>query len=752
MKKSFLASLLAVELVMLQAYADDVFVKNIKVEGLQRVEKETVLSYLNLQKGTNISQDELDGSFKRLYDTGLFSDINFDTTGDVLVITVTENPIIGKRAFDGNDKIDDKILETEVQLGPRSVYDKAKVQQDVQRILDVYRRTGRYSVTVEPKIIERAENRVDLIYEIDEGAAAKIDKINFLGNTHYSNSDLQDEIMSKESRWYRIFSSSETYDAEKMNYDKELLRRFYTNRGYADFDVRSAVAELSSDNKSFILTFLLEEGPRYKVDKIVINSAINDVDTKPLYKDVEFDEGDWFNASLVDKSISSITESLGRKGFAFVDVNAEYVRHPEDGKIEVVFEISESRRVFVDRIKITGNDRTLDKVIRREFRLDEGDALNVSKLRDSRRNIENLSFFGKVDIQTEQTGDDKADINVNVEEKSTGYFNVGIGYSTTNGALVRAGVTENNFRGRGQEVGFNVGVSQRTKDYDLSFTEPYFLGRRLSAGADLFMQEQDYEDEASYDTENIGGRLRFGWNYTDDFYHYARYTISQNKVKNVKSYASEFIKAEQGKSNASVLGETFVYDKRDSSVNTKDGYYLSFGNDFSGVGGDEKYNKFDAKAYKFYTFADYYTLKLFATGGYIVGYNGENVRLSNRYYLGGQTMRGFEYAGIGARDKSTGDALGGNWMMYSGAEITFPIGLDELGIKGRTFWDLGVLGKPDNFDSSKINYSSKIRQSVGFGFDWMSPMGQIDIDFGFAVNKEKYDKTEVFRLNFGTSL
>jgi outer membrane protein insertion porin family len=752
MKKSFLASLLAVELVMLQAYADDVFVKNIKVEGLQRVEKETVLSYLNLQKGTNISQDELDGSFKRLYDTGLFSDINFDTTGDVLVITVTENPIIGKRAFDGNDKIDDKILETEVQLGPRSVYDKAKVQQDVQRILDVYRRTGRYSVTVEPKIIERAENRVDLIYEIDEGAAAKIDKINFLGNTHYSNSDLQDEIMSKESRWYRIFSSSETYDAEKMNYDKELLRRFYTNRGYADFDVRSAVAELSSDNKSFILTFLLEEGPRYKVDKIVINSAINDVDTKPLYKDVEFDEGDWFNASLVDKSISSITESLGRKGFAFVDVNAEYVRHPEDGKIEVVFEISESRRVFVDRIKITGNDRTLDKVIRREFRLDEGDALNVSKLRDSRRNIENLNFFGKVDIQTEQTGDDKADINVNVEEKSTGYFNVGIGYSTTNGALVRAGVTENNFRGRGQEVGFNVGVSQRTKDYDLSFTEPYFLGRRLSAGADLFMQEQDYEDEASYDTENIGGRLRFGWNYTDDFYHYARYTISQNKVKNVKSYASEFIKAEQGKSNASVLGETFVYDKRDSSVNTKEGYYLSFGNDFSGVGGDEKYNKFDAKAYKFYTFADYYTLKLFATGGYIVGYNGENVRLSNRYYLGGQTMRGFEYAGIGARDKSTRDALGGNWMMYSGAEITFPIGLDELGIKGRTFWDLGVLGKPDNFDSSKINYSSKIRQSVGFGFDWMSPMGQIDIDFGFAVNKEKYDKTEVFRLNFGTSL
>ncbi|MBO6281538.1 MAG: outer membrane protein assembly factor BamA [Alphaproteobacteria bacterium] len=752
MKKILYVGLLS-SLVSLQAYAEDFYIKQIDIEGLQRVEKETVLSYMSVQAESTVSQDDLDSSFRSLYNTGLFSDINFDTTDrNTLKITVKENPIIGKRAFDGNDKIDDKVLEAEVQLGPRSIFDKAKVQQDVQRILDVYRKTGRYSVTVDPKIIEREENRVDLIYEIDEGTAAKIDKINFLGNVHYSASDLQDEIMSKESRWYRFFSSAENYDAEKMEYDKELLRRFYTSRGYADFSVQSAVAELSEDRKSFILTFTLEEGPRYEVGKTEIISNINGVDTKSLYKDLEIEEGDWFNSEGVEKSVSEMTETLGKKGFAFVDVSPEYNRRPEDGKIDVNFVINESERIFINRINITGNDRTLDEVIRREFRLDEGDALNVSKLRDSRRNIENLNFFSKVDIQTDSVGDDKVDVNTKVEEKSTGYFNVGIGYSTTNGALLRAGVTENNFRGKGQELGFNIGFSERTKDYDINFTEPYFLGRRLSAGIDLFMQDQDYKDEASYDTRTTGARTRFGWKYTDNLYHMARYTYSTNKIRNVKSYASEYVKAEQGSATTSAFGQTLVYDKRDSAVNTKEGYYLLFGHDVSGLGGDTKYNRFDAKVYKFYTFYDYYTLKLFSTGGYIVGYGGEDVRMSDRYYLGGQTMRGFEFAGIGARDKQTDDALGGNWMMYSGAELTFPIGLDELGIKGRTFWDLGALGKPDNFNSQKIDYTSKLRSSVGFGFDWMSPMGKINIDFGFPVSKAPYDETEVFRLNFGTSL
>lgn len=558
--------------------------------------------------------------------------------------------------------------------------------------------------------------------------------------------------MSKESRWYRIFSSSENYDAEKTNYDKELLRRFYFKRGYADFRVVSAVAELSPDSKSFVLTYVLDEGKRYKINDVSITSDITDVNPDDFKQYLEIEAGDWYNNDKVEKTVTVLTDELGKKGFAFVDVNPELVKNTETGEINVIFHINEGERIFVDRINISGNTRTHDEVIRREFRIEEGDAFNVSKIKDSRRNVENLDYFSKVDIDTVAKDANKADLNVNVEEKSTGYFNVGIGYSTVNGALVRAGVTENNFRGLGQRLSVDAGVSERSQDYNISFTEPYFLDRRLRAGFDLFRTDEDYQDESSYDSSSTGGRLRMGWNYTDDLSQQVRYTLRDDEISNVGHGASQYIKDEEGSYVDSSVGQTIVYDKRDSYISPKEGYYLSFGNDVSGAGGDEKYLKFDAKAYQYYTLADYYTFKFFVNAGYITGYGGKDVRLPNRYYLGGSTLRGFDVAGIGARDKYTGDALGGNWMVYTGGEVTFPIGLDELGIKGRTFVDMGMLGKPDNMNRADIEYSSSPRVAAGFGFQWLSPMGQIDIDFGFPIVKEDYDETQVFRLNFGTRL
>ncbi len=751
MKKTQLVTI--VSCLLAAGGADAAVVRQIKVDGLQRVERETVLSYVNVKSGDDVSSQDLNSAFKKLYTTGLFSDVSFDIKGDVLTIKVDENPIINKRFFDGNDKVDDKMLETEVQLGPRSIYTPAKVQEDVQRILTVYKRVGRYAATVEPKVIKRDQNRVDLIFEIDEGPLAKITKINFIGNKHYSDSDLQDEILSKETRWWRIFSSSENYDPEKSNYDKELLRRFYNNRGYADFRVVSSVAELSPDNESFVITTVLEEGVRYKVKKVNINSELPDLNTDGLIEMLEVEPGDWYNAAKIEKSVYTLTDEIGKRGFAFVEVEPELNKNMETGEMEVNFRVMEGARVFIDKINITGNNRTYDEVIRREFRINEGDAFNAAKIRASRRNIENLNYFSKVDIQTQPTDDDnKADINVDVTEKSTGYFNVGIGYSTVNGALIRTGVTENNFMGKGQQLGFDIGVSERVQDYNINFTEPYFLDRPLSAGIDLFRSESDYQDEASYDEDSTGGRLRLGWKYTDDLSQSVRYTLRQDEIKNVSRSASIYIQREEGKYVGSSFGQTLYYDKRDSAIDPKDGYFLSFGNDVAGAGGDEKYLKFDAKAYWYNTFFDYYTLKMFVNGGYITGYDHENVRLSQRYFLGGSTMRGFDSAGIGARDKYTNDALGGNWMIYSGAELIFPIGLDEVGIKGRTFVDAGVLGKPDDVSYKIVEYSDKPRVSVGFGFSWMSPMGKIDIDFGFPVVKEDYDETEVFRLNFGTSL
>lgn len=754
MKKISLATLMFSLALSCRVEAAEIYVSQIEVDGLQRVERETVLSYLNVEQGSSVSQEYLNSSMKRLFETGLFADINIDARGNgVLAVKVVENPVINKRVFDGNDKVDDTLLESEVQLKSGSIYNIAKVQDDVQRILEVYKRSGRYATVVEPKIIKRDQNRVDLVYEISEGPTAAISKVNFIGNHHYSDDDLQSEIMSKESRWYRLFSSSENYDPEKTNYDKELLRRFYLKRGYADFRVLSAVAELSPDKKSFVVTYVLDEGPRYKLEDVRIQSMIKDVDVAALSGQVQQEKGDWYNADLAERSVYALTEELGKKGFAFVDVTPE-LEKTSGNKMVLTFNIAEGQRVFVDRINITGNTRTEDEVIRREFRIDEGDAFNAAKIRASRRNVENLNYFSKVDIQTEPNPNDdsKADINVNVEEKSTGAFNVGVGYSTVNGALFRAGIAENNFQGKGQKLSADVAVSQRTSEYDLSFTEPYFMGRRLSAGIDLFRTEEDYQDEGSYDSESTGGRLRLGWNYTDDFAQYLRYTLKEDKISNVDRNASIYIKEEEGRYSNSSIGQTMVYDKRDSAINPKEGYYLSFGNDVAGLGGDEKYLKFDGKAYKYFTLADYYTFKLFINGGYITGYGDENVRLSNRYYLGGSTLRGFEFAGIGARDKFTKDALGGNWMIYSGAEMSFPIGLDEVGVRGRTFVDMGILGKPDDINEDYVEYSDTPRVAAGFGFQWQSPMGQIDVDLAFPIVKEDYDETEVFRLNFGSRL
>lgn len=549
--------MLIVLLAAFEVRAASVYVRDIKVEGLERVEVETVLSYVDIKKNTIIDDAKMDASLKQLYATGLFNDVSLNMKNDgLLIIKVAENPIINKVLFDGNDKVDDEMLKGELQLAPRSTYSRAKVQEDVQRILEIYKRTGRYAVVVEPQIIERDQNRVDLIFKIDEGPLASINKVNFVGNKHYSDDDLQSEIMSKESRWYRIFSSAENYDSEKTNYDKELLRRFYFKRGYADFRVVSAVAELSPDKKSFVLTFVLDEGKRYKIRSLDITSDIADVDTAALKPAVQLETGDWYNADKVEKSVTALTDELGKKGFAFVDVEPEMTKDTAAGEIALTFHVKEGERIFVDRINITGNTRTYDKVIRREFRIDEGDAFNVSKIKDSRRNVENLDYFSKVNIETMPKDDNKADINVDVEEKSTGYFNVGVGYSTVNGALVRTGVTENNFRGLGQRLGLDIGVSQRSQEYDVSFTEPYFLNRRLRAGFDLFRTEQDYQDEGSYDSESTGGRLRLGWNYTDDLSQQFRYTLRQDKISNVDSEASYYIKEEAGKYNDSSVGQT----------------------------------------------------------------------------------------------------------------------------------------------------------------------------------------------------
>ena len=446
MKKICLGTFIFGLMASTSALAASAYVKDIKVSGLERVEKETVLSYVDIKPGQNVSDEKLNEALKQLYATGLFEDVAINVNGGTMVINVSENPIISQVLFDGNDKVDDDMLSSEISLSPHSTYSRAKVQDDVRRILEVYKRSGRYAAVVNPEIIRRDQNRVDLIFNIDEGPLATIDKINFIGNTHFSSNELQEAIMSKESRWYRIFSSAENYDAEKTNYDKELLRRFYLKKGYADFRVVSAVAELSPDKKSFTITFVVDEGKRYTIRDVKVVSDIPDVKAEDLMRFVEVETGDRYNSDDIDDTVSALTDELGKKGFAFVDVEPVITKDTATGDADVTFRIKEGARFFIDRINIRGNSRTQDKVIRRELRIEEGDAFNASKIKDSRRNVENLDYFEKVDINTNAKDGNRADLDIDVKEKSTGYFNVGIGYSTVNGALVRTGITENNFQ------------------------------------------------------------------------------------------------------------------------------------------------------------------------------------------------------------------------------------------------------------------------------------------------------------------
>ncbi len=725
-------------------------IRQIVVEGNQRIEPETVRSYMAVTEGDQFDPARLDQSLKSLFATGLFADVAMRRAGEALVVRVVENPIINRIAFEGNQRIDDTQLDAETQLRPRVVYTRAKVQTDVQRILDLYRRSGRYAVTVDPKIIELDQNRVDLVFEINEGSPTYVRRITFIGNSRYSDGSLREEIATKEERWYRFLSSADTYDPDRLTYDRELLRRFYLRNGYADFRVTSAVAELTPDREAFFITFTMDEGERYRFGAIDVNVSLPDLDPESLKGDIVPSEGDWYNADEVERTVQNLTDAIGARGYAFVDVRPRVSRDPETRTINVTFDIQEGPRVFVRRIEINGNVRTLDKVIRREFRLVEGDAFNTAKLRRSRERIRNLGFFEKVEVNNIPAEDapDQTDIIVDVEERATGELSFGVGWSSSVGALFEAGIRERNLLGKGQDLKLNLRLAQRQTEVDLSFTEPYFLDRPLRAGFDVFHITNDYQDTSSYDSTTTGAALRLGWSYNEFLGHQLKYTLQQTEIRNVDEDASRYIREQEGRSTLSQISHTLTYDKRDSVVEPTDGYVVSLANAVAGLGGSEAFVRNDLSGAYYVPLADQWTLRVGGNVGYIYNYDDDPLGIAYRYNLGGENLRGFAYGGAGARDGD--DALGGNWIANGSVELRLPLGLpEELGVTGKIFTDFGVIGEPD-LSSGSYEYSSSIRASVGVGVIWKSPVGPINIDLAQPVLKEDFDETELFRLNFGT--
>jgi outer membrane protein insertion porin family len=728
-------------------------VRQIVVQGTQRIEVETVKSYMALAEGDPYDPDRVDRSLKSLFNTGLFADVTIRRDGDVVVVRVVENPIINRIAFEGNKRIKEEELTQETQLRPRVVYTRSKVQNDVKRILDLYRRNGRFGATVEPKIIQLEQNRVDLVFEINEGEPTYVKRINFIGNHKYGDSRLREVLMTKEERWYRFFSSDDTYDPDRVTYDRELLRRYYLRHGYADFRVTSAVAELTPDREGFFITFTVEEGDRYKFGTADLNANLKDLKADELKPLLTSQPGDWYNADQVEDIVQKLTDALGSRGYAFVDVKPQVKRDRERKVIDITYDITEGPRVYVERIDITGNVRTLDSVIRREFKLVEGDAFNTAKLRRSRQRIKDLNFFEKAEITNvpSETAPDRTVIKVDVQEKSTGEVSFGVGWSTVAGPLVEVSMRERNLLGRGQDVRATASVGTKQNQAVFSFTEPYFLDRQLAAGFDVFAITRKLQTESSYDSSSIGTSLRAGYQISENLRQDWKYTLKRDKIQNVPDSASLFIKEQAGESTLSSVQQTLLWDYRDSKVDPTEGYFFRINNEVAGAGGSERFLRNNFGAGQYFSLDEGVVLGLTGAAGVITGFD-QKVRITERYFLGGDTLRGFANAGVSPRDQATNDALGGLWEYNGTAQVKFPLGLpEELGFGGQVFTDFGAIGNTENSSTGgAINQSSSIRISVGAGVTWKSPMGPVAVDLGFPIKKESFDERELFRFNFGT--
>ncbi|MFP6749888.1 MAG: outer membrane protein assembly factor BamA [Alphaproteobacteria bacterium] len=730
--------------------ASSVVIARIDVQGNQRIEPLTALSYMTIAAGDRYDPGRVDQSLKALFATGLFADVSIRRQGNVLVVNVVENPIINRLAFEGNRRLGDDVLEPEVQLRPRIVYTRSRVQADVRRILQVYRRNGRFAASVDPKVVQLEQNRVDLIFEINEGPVTGIRRIDIIGNRNFDDGVLRRAIATKETRWYRFFSSDDTYDPDRVTLDRELLRKFYLERGYADFRVLSAVADLTHDRTDFFITFTVEEGGLYKFGKVDLTTTLRDLDPESLRPVLTIVEGKTYNAEEIEASIERLNFAVGRRGYAFVDIRPRVNRRRDERMIDLVFQIHEGPRVHIDRINITGNIRTLDKVIRREMKLVEGDAFNTAKLRRSRQQIRRLGFFDKVDIAQRQ-GDtpDKAVIDVDVQERSTGELSFGVGISTTETVVGDISIRERNLLGKGQDLRLTLGLSTTRQQIDLSFTEPYFLDRNLSAGFDVFSRRQNQQDRSSFDEQAQGFSLRSRFPITDNLKQGLRYTLRGDNIENIGNTTSPFIRLDEGEFITSSLAYDLTYDTLDDIALPSTGIIIRGGQEIAGLGGDVRYIKSTASVSYYHPFTRDVVGNASLTGGTIFGI-GQDVRVLNRFFLGGDSFRGFASGGVGPRDAVTDDSIGGNTFFVATGEMRFPIGLpNDFGVLGRAFTQMGVLLDPDVSGANLLD-SNVPRLSVGVGLSWRSPFGPIRVDLAQALIKESFDKDELFRFSFGT--
>lgn len=738
-------------------YAQAFSFSNVVIEGNQRVDNATILAYAGISRGEEVSAAMLNDAYQRIVNSGLFEMVEIDPQGSTLVIRVQEYPVVNVISFEGNKRLKDEDLATLIQSQSRRVYSPSVAESDAGTIAEAYRVSSRLAATVTPKIIRRSDNRVDLVFEITEGKVAEIERLSFVGNKAFSDRRLRQVLETKQAGFLRSFIKRDTYVPERLELDKAVLTEFYLSRGYIDFEVLDASADFSRERDASFVTFTVREGLPHDIGAVTVVSEVEGVDAAEFQAVTKIKTGQTYSPVLIDNNITRMENLALKKGLNFIRVEPRLSRDERNQRVNVEFAIVRGERIFVERIDIEGNATTLDQVVRRQFGTVEGDPFNPREVRQSAERIRALGFFSDAAVEAEPgSSPDQVVVNVDVEEQPTGSLNLGMTYSSENGAGLAVGFSESNFLGRGQSLSVDLNAGTDTKDSSFSFTEPALLGRDLSFSVGGYYRSSERANSV-YNTRNIGFTTGIGFPLGELSGVDLRLRVSEDRISD---YAgdSPIIQGEvdQGALLTVSLGYSYEYDTRISGLNPKGGVLLRFGQDFAGLGGDTKYVETTALALaETRIMNEEVAVRAILEGGAITSFGDSSSRVTERYFGNGK-IRGFEGNGIGPRDTTAtnADALGGDFFAVARFEADFPLGLpEEYGITGGAFLDVGSVWSLENtagFGGSTVDDSFQPRAAVGVSIFWNTPIGPLRFNFSKALVKEDYDKEQSFELTISS--
>ena len=755
LRPTFVAILLSTTMVsdpfLTLAQAETFAFNDVTVEGNERVDAATILSYAGIGRGQAVSSGALNDAYQRIVAAGLFESVELIPQGGTLLIKVKEYPMLNVVDFQGNKRLKDEMLVEVVKSKSRLVYSPAQAEADAAGIAEAYRVQGRLAASVDPRIIRRSDNRVDLVFEISEGKVVENEGISFVGNRAFSDRRLRQVLQTKQAGFLRQVIKADTFVPERLEVDKQMLRDFYLSRGFIDVQVVDATGQLSRERDATFVTYTVREGQSFNIGKVSTVSEIPEVDANEFVAVQKMRSGVTYSPAIIENNIARMENLALRKGLTFVRIEPRLVRNDRDQTLDVEYVIRRGERVFVERIDIEGNTTTLDQVVRRQFRTVEGDPFNPAEIRQAAERIRALGFFDDAKVDAKPgSSPDQVVVNVDVAEKPTGSISLGASYGTASGIGLNLGFSETNFLGRGQGFSIDLTTGTDTKTASIGFVEPALLGRdlKLKLGANY---DQSDNADARYDTRNVSVSAGLEFPIAEQSRLDLRYKIFADEVRNVETTASTLLKAEDARGGefGSGLGYGFSFDNRITGLNPKNSLLFRFGQDFIGLGGDVKFIETTALAVaETKVFHEDVTLRAIFEGGAVNSFGSYDTRVTDRYFGNGK-IRGFENNGIGPRDRGTDDALGGNFYAVAKFEADFPLGLpEEYGINGGVFYDIGSVWGLDN--TGTVDDGMKLRSAVGVSLFWKTPIGPLRFNFSEALQKEVYDKEQKFDLTIST--